>query len=307
MTGLTSGAPPRPSSAPPQFGPLELAIGPDGAEKSSERTAFVLAGGGWLGATQVGMLYALLEAGIAPDLLVGSSVGAINGACLAGHATLEGVERLADFWTSVRRRDLFPIELRAIVAGLRGRRNHLCDPLALRTLILRAEPGFGRLEEAPVPFFPIAADLANGEAVVLSTGDVVEAIMASAAVPGIFPPVDIGGRMLIDGSVVTDGPLREAEALGATTIYVLPTAAPSDTVTCRRAIDVAARAMFLPAHQLAITTPKKQTPRVDVHVVPPPSMAGHSLIDFRATTELLDRSYQDARAWLAELRPVLVA
>jgi NTE family protein len=234
-------------------------------------------------------------------------VGAFNGAFLAGDASLEGVERLAAFWKSIRRRDLFPIELLAIIAGLVGRRDHFCDPLALRTLILRAEFGFDRLEEAPVPFFPVAADLANGEAVVLSDGDVVEALMASAAIPGIFPPVEIGERMLIDGSLVADRSLSEAEALGASTIYLLPTAAPSDRVRRRSPIDVAARAMFLPAYHLALATSRTLASRLDVHVVPPPSMAAHSLTDLRATTELIDRSYQRARAWLADLRPALVA
>ena len=298
---------PGPNSGAAPAGAFEGASTAGDAGDRSDRTAFVLVGGGWVGATQVGMLYALLEAGIWPDFLVGSSVGAFNAAYLAGHASLEGVERLADYWTSIRRRDLFPVELHAIIAGLAGRRNHFCDPLALRTIILRAGLGFDLLEEAPVPTFPVAADLANGEAVALSTGDVVEALMASAAIPGLFPPVEIAGRLLIDGSAVADGLLGAAEALGATTIYLLATAAPSDTVTSESALDVAARAMFLPAYRLAMATSTTLASKLDVHVLPPPAMAGHSLIDFRATPELIERSYLEARAWVADRHPVLAA
>src|SRR5207302_7806423 len=116
-----------------------------------DRTAFVLTGGGSLGAVQVGMLYALLEAGVRPDLVVGSSVGALNGAYLAGHLSLDGVEDLAGLWESLKRTEIFPISPRRMVAGALRRRNHLFDPLGLRTLILRADLGFAHLEDAPIP------------------------------------------------------------------------------------------------------------------------------------------------------------
>jgi NTE family protein len=274
---------------------------------SRDRTAFVLSGGGSLGAVQVGMLYALLEAGIWPDLVVGSSVGAINGAYLAGHASLERVEQLAALWESIRRRDVFPLGLRAVLGGALGRRAHFADPLGLRTLILRAELGFGRLEAAPVPFYPVATDLATGEAVVLEEGDVVEALLASAAIPGVFPPVEIRGRMLVDGGVVADSPLTQAEALGATTIYLLPTASVEDAMLPRRAIDVAARALFLSANQTAEAAMATLATRLDVHVVPPPAASSHSIFEFGRTTELIDGGYVRARAWLAERSSSLVA
>jgi NTE family protein len=275
---------------------------PGGDDRSSGQTAFVLLGGAIVGATQVGMLYALLEAGIRPNLVIGSSAGALNGAHLAGDASLEGVERLAVFWDSIGRRDILPIELRTILGGVVGRRDHLCDPLALRTLILRADIGFNRIEEAPVPFLPTATDLATGEGVALSDGDVVEALMASASTPGLFPPVDIGGRLLTDGGVVADHPLAEAEAQGATTIYVLPAAPPSITGPPRGAIDVAAWASFLSAHSTAMATSTRLASRLDVHVVPPPSVQDRSILDLGAATELIDRSYLRARSWLADDR-----
>lgn len=274
---------------------------------SRDRTAFVLSGGGSLGAVQVGMLYALLEAGIWPDLVVGSSVGAINGAYVAGHASLEGVEHLAAMWDSIRRRDVFPLGLRAVLGGALGRRAHFVDPLGLRTLILRAELGFDRLEELPVPFYPVATDLATGDAVVLREGDIVEALLASAAIPGVFPPVEIRGRMLVDGGVVADSPLTQAEALGATTIYLLPTASAEDGMLPRGAIDVAARALFLSANQTAQATIATLATRLEVHVVPPPPATSHSIFEFGRTTELIDGGYRRALAWLEDRSSSLVA
>lgn len=279
---------------------------PDGS-RSVDRTAFVLAGGGSLGAVQVGMLRALLEAGVRPDLVVGSSVGSLNGAYLAGHASLQGVEQLAELWESLRRRDVFPLELHTILGGALGRRENLVDPLGLRTLILRSELGFGRLEEAPLPFYPVATDLATGEAVVLAEGDVVQALMASAAIPGVFPPVEMAGRLLVDGSVVADAPVAQAEALGASTVYVLPTMSTADGTAPRGALDVASRALLLSAKQQAAVTVAERATRLQVHVVPPPLTAGHSIFDFRRTTELIDRGYLRAQAWLEEHSSPLVA
>lgn len=274
---------------------------------SGDRTAFVLSGGGSLGAVQVGMLHALLEAGIRPDLVVGSSVGAINGAYLAGHASLEGVEQLATLWESIRRRDVFPLGLRGVLSGALGRRAHFVDPLGLRTLILRAELGFGRLEEAPVPFYPVATDLATGDAVVLHEGDLVEALLASAAIPGVFPPVEIRGRTLVDGGVVADSPLAEAAALGATTIYLLPTASAGDAILPDGAIDVAARALFLAANRTAEATVATLATRLEVRVVPPPAASSHSIFEFGRTTELIDGGYLRALAWLEDRASSLVA
>ena len=197
----------------------------EGNGSGPDRTAFVLTGGGSLGAVQVGMLYALLEAGVRPDLVVGSSVGALNGAYLAGHPSLEGVEALAGLWESIKRTEIFPISPRRMVAGALGWRNHLFDPLGLRTLILRADLDFDRLEDAPVPLHAMATDVSTGTPVVLSRGDVIDALMASAAMPGAFPPVEVDGRALIDGSVTADAPVEQAEQLGGTSIYLLSTSA----------------------------------------------------------------------------------
>ncbi|TMM17546.1 MAG: patatin-like phospholipase family protein [Actinobacteria bacterium] len=278
----------------------------EGNGSGPDRTAFVLTGGGSLGAVQVGMLYALLEAGVRPDLVVGSSVGALNGAYLAGHPSLEGVEALAGLWESIKRTEIFPISPRRMVAGALGWRNHLFDPLGLRTLILRADLGFDRLEDAPVPLHAMATDVSTGTPVVLSRGDVIDALMASAAMPGAFPPVEVDGRALIDGSVTADAPVEQAEQLGGTSIYLLSTSAQDETAP-RGALDMVQRAIELALRQSESGRRAEVSSRVPLHVVPAPPRAGHSVFDFGRTTELIDSGYHQTAAWLAGDLSQLVA
>src|SRR5450631_3357172 len=154
-------------------------------------TAFVLPGGSSLGAVQVGMAEALLETGIRPDLIIGSSAGSLNGAWLARHPGPEGAARLRDLWLTVRRRDVFPLSP-GMLLGLAGRRDHLVSSKALeRWLITNAL--FSRIEQATIPLHIMATDLMSGAAVRLSSGDVVAALLASSAIPGVFPPVPWDG------------------------------------------------------------------------------------------------------------------
>jgi NTE family protein len=278
----------------------------DGNGSGPDRTAFVLTGGGSLGAVQVGMLYALLEAGVRPDLVVGSSVGALNGAYLAGHPSVDGIEDLAGLWESIKRTEIFPISPRRMVAGAFGWRNHLFDPLGLRTLILRANVGFARLEDAPIPLYVMGTDVRAGAPVVLSGGDVVDTLMASAAMPGAFPPVEVDGRLLIDGSVTADAPVAQAEALGATTIYLLSTAALHDAAP-RGALDMVQHAILLALRQSESSRQAEVSARVPLHVLPAPPRAGHSVFDFSRTTELIDSGYLQTAGWLASQPSQLVA
>lgn len=266
-------------------------------------TVFALAGGGGLGAVQVGMLYALLEAGIRPDAVVGTSIGAINGAYLAGHADLQGMQALAEMWASVHRRDVFPLTVHNLVRGLRGKQDFICDPLGLRSVILRSRLGFSRLEDAPVPLYVVATDLEGSRAVVLSEGPVIEALMASTAIPGIFPAVRIGGRPLVDGGVLADVPVTQAEALGASSIYVLstlpeqPSHRPSGAlVAMQRAMDVASQS----SARLAIETVRSRT---QVHLLPVPGAAADiSPLDLRRAHHLIDEAYATTAALISKHR-----
>jgi NTE family protein len=186
-------------------------------------TAFVLSGGASLGALQVGMVSALYERGVTADLLVGTSVGALNAAFLASRPqTPETAEELARIWRRLQREDVFPVSLRALVGGLRGQRDHLVPDGPLR-LLVRRYLDFEDLAQAGIPLHVVALDVTEGREVLLSDGPAYDAIAAAAALPGVFPPVSIGEWRLIDGGVVNNTPISHAVELGAERVYVLPT------------------------------------------------------------------------------------
>jgi NTE family protein len=194
---------------------------------SNPRTAFVLSGGASLGAFQVGMLEALYEHGITPDFLVGTSVGALNAAFVASRPQSPQTAReLGRVWRDLQREDVFPVSMSALVGGVCGRRDHLVPDRELRRLIRRYIE-FGDLVDAAIPLYLVAFDLVEGYELLLSEGPAVEAVTASASIPGIFPPVAIGERRLIDGGVVNNTPISHAVELGAERIYILPTQEPN--------------------------------------------------------------------------------
>ena len=192
------------------------------------RTAFVLAGGAALGAMQAGMVHALYERGIAPDLLIGTSAGALNAAFLASRpATVATAQELAALWCRLRRRDILPLHPATLVGGLAGRRDHLIPDRALRRLAAR-HLQFERLEQAAIPLHLVAFDLLAGTEVRLSDGPLADAVLAAAAIPGVLPPVRWRGRLLADGGIADNTPVSHAVALGARRIYVLPTQNPGN-------------------------------------------------------------------------------
>jgi NTE family protein len=169
------------------------------------------------------MLRALYERGIIPDLLVGTSVGALNAAFVASRPqTVETADQLARVWHELRREQIFPLSLRALLVGLSGHRDHLVPDEGLRRLVAR-HIEFADLGDAAVPLHVVAFDLTESCEVLLASGPTLDAITAAASIPGIFPPVPIGGRSLVDGGVINNTPISHAVALGAKRIFVLPT------------------------------------------------------------------------------------
>ena len=185
------------------------------------RTAFVLAGGGSLGAVEVGMLHALTDSGLRPDFVVGASAGAINGAYFASDPTAHGVARLDQLWRGLIRRHVMPMRLSDLFR-IAMRRDYLVDPSGLRRLLEKHLP-YARLEQAPIPMHVVATDMVLGQEVLISAGPTVEAVLVSTAIPGVFPSVVINGRHLIDGGVANNTPISSAIRLGAKGIVVLPT------------------------------------------------------------------------------------
>ena len=186
--------------------------------------AFVLSGGASSGATQVGMLRALRDAGIRPDIVVGTSVGAINGVMVAG-AGDGGVDRLREVWAEIDRDEILGSSSIRCLPRLVRTRRHLFPPDALRALIQRNLPA-ERFESLPVRFAAVATHVAQGEPTLLITGDLEQALLASAAIPGVFPRVEIDGHWYFDGGVTANIPVRQAVELGARSVVVLDAAPP---------------------------------------------------------------------------------
>jgi NTE family protein len=184
---------------------------------------FVLSGGASLGAIQVGMLRGLYERDIRPDLIVATSAGAINGAFIAARPqTVETADELAGIWSHVSRGQVFPLNPLSGLLGFLGSRDHLVPDSGLRRLV-KGHLDHERLEELPIPLHVVAVDVVTGEELLLSRGPLLEAVMASAAIPAVLPPVDWEDRELMDGGVANNTPISHAIELGAREIYVLPT------------------------------------------------------------------------------------
>lgn len=180
--------------------------------------AFVLGGGGVLGAGEVGMLQALFEVGVVPDVVVGTSVGAINGAMVAQEPSAEAVSRLAELWLGLSGDLVFG---GGSLTRLRGAaRTALHSNDGLRGL-LETHLSARRFEDLRVPFECCAASIERAAEHWFSTGSLLDAILASSAVPGLFPPVELGGEHFLDGGLVNSVPVGRAVELGAETIYVL--------------------------------------------------------------------------------------
>ncbi|MEO7572837.1 MAG: patatin-like phospholipase family protein [Acidimicrobiales bacterium] len=266
-------------------------------------TALVLSGGAALGATQVGMLLALSEAGVQPDLIVGTSVGAVNGGWIAGRPDHDGIADLARLWQRLRRDDVFPARPLLGLLGFAGRRRNLVPDTGLRRL-LADNLRFEHLEDAPIPLHVIATDVLTGDDVRLSNGNAVDAVLASAAIPAVFPPVPIDGRDYVDGGVVNNTPISHAVSLGATTVWVLSAGyACALTEPPRSALGMALHALTLTVNQRLAIDVERYEPTVDLRVVPPLCPIRTSPSDFSHAAELIDRAHTTTRDWLTSRHP----
>jgi NTE family protein len=188
---------------------------------STPEVAFVLGGGGAGGAYEVGMLAALLEHGIVPDLVVGNSIGALNGAVVAADPSTAMVEKLREVWLNLDEERIFGASPFAPAANiLRPGATHLHSNRPLRSLIERVVP-VRRFEDLKVPFQCVAASIERAAEHWFSEGSLVDAILASAALPGVLPVVAVEGEHFMDGGIVNSIPISRAEELGAREIYVL--------------------------------------------------------------------------------------
>lgn len=262
-------------------------------------TAFVLSGGGSLGAVQVGMLQALAERHVTPDLLVGTSAGAVNAAFIAGRGTDQAaLNDLANIWVGLRRRNVFPLRpLHQLIIGA-GSRQALCSDRGLSQLIAK-NLTYTQLEHARIPVHLVATNLLSGVEVLLSSGDAASAVLASAAIPGVFAPVCRDGLVLVDGGLADNAAISQAVALGADRVFVLPTGyACALAEPPRNVLGVAIQALGLLIQQRLITDAALYAPQVELIVLPPLCPLKVSPIDFGQARLLIERSHATAGNWL---------
>ena len=265
-------------------------------------TAWVLRGGASFGAAQVGMATALIEAGHHPDRLYGTSAGALNASLLAADPSPAGLTELTRLWTVVRRTDVFPLNLPGALAGIAGRRDHLVSAAALARW-LKAFVPLRRLEDGVLPLAVMATDLETGEEVLLESGPAVPALLASCALPGIFPPVRLGERWLIDGSVVCDTPLGPAVTAGAERVFVLPSVPSVAMGRPRSALNVLLRSSAISLARLNSDAVTPWSTRCQLFIVPAPVVAGISPFSFSHSQALIDAAYELTSHWLAGSGP----
>jgi NTE family protein len=272
---------------------------PASDDTGATKTAFVFAGGGSFGAIQVGMLQSLAAHGIAADLVVGSSVGALNGAFYAGDPTVKGVARLSDIWRGLKRQDVFPLTTRSLLTFL-WRRDFLIPHDGIRKLIEDHIP-FRRLEQAPLPVHIVTTDIISGDSVVLSEGSTSDAIVASTAIPGAFSPVHYRDYYLADGAISSNTPVRVAVAKGARRLIVLPTghACANDAPPVGAVANALHALTLLIARQLVIEL-ENLGPEIEYYVIPPLCPLVGSPYDFSRTADHIDRAVLSTDAWLAQ-------
>lgn len=266
--------------------------------RQRKQTAFVLAGGGSLGAVQVGMLKALLAEDIVPDLVVGASVGAINGAYFAGRPSADGVAELEKIWLKIHRDDVFPVSIQSSVAALAGWKNYLVSPDNLARLIARLLP-FRRLEQSTLPCYVVATDIYNGHDVAFSDGDAHKAVLASASIPAVFPPVQYDDRYLVDGGVANNTPISTAVTIGAKRLIILPTGfSCSITEPPPTMVAMALHALNLLIMKQLVRDIEILGNQAEMIVVPPLCPVEVTPYDFSQTATLIERARASTAKWL---------
>ncbi len=274
------------------------------AARPADRTAIVLGGGGVLGATQVGMLRALIESNVQPGLVVGTSVGAINGAAIAANPTPAGVAVMADLWASLAEAGMFTDNVLARAGTLAKYRTHLYSAAPLRKLLGTHLPA--TFSELVLEFQCVAASIEKAGAHWFSQGNLADAVMASAAVPGLLPPAEVDGEHFLDGGLVHSIPVGRALVLGATEIYVLHVGRIEQPLKPPRSLwDVCLTSFELARRHRFVEEMANLPADVRVHVLP----SGEEKLPLmsmryrhaKAVSSRIERGYQAAAEYLSSL------
>jgi NTE family protein len=266
------------------------------------RVAFVLSGGGNLGAIQVGMLRALWERDIVADVVLGCSVGALNGGAWAADPTGYGLANLERQWREMTSHDVMPSSRIPGAVQLVRKGGSLYSNAGLRASIERFLGHRTTFEELGLPFECVATDVDSATEHWFSTGSVVEPILASAALPSVYPIVRIGGRRYLDGGVVDNVPIARAVELGAKQIYVLHVGLHGrPNAVVKRPLDAALMAYWIARNHRFARDLAALPKSVEAIVLPPGDRPDLRHDDFTQTGELIDQGYAAASTYLDEL------
>lgn len=258
-------------------------------------TALVLCGGGSKGAVEVGLYRALVELGIRIDLVVGTSVGAINGAAIAAGISPDALE---SFWKSLRRRDLFALNRQLFWKLIWA--DSLYDHRPLRRFLARNLP-VRRFEDLPIPLIVTGTDFETGQPVYWREGDLLDAIMASVAMPGLFPPQVVRGVQVVDGGITDNVPVAVAVAEGAdTVIFMLCTCCERTSRPVRGLLQILRRAVSIAIDRKYHADIQRYAGHTGLIALEPPIGLEIDLLDFSHTSELIKQGYVSAMAALKE-------
>ncbi len=273
------------------------------------RTAFVLGGGGRWGAVEVGMLRALEESRIEPDLILGTSIGAFNGSVVAAHPGSGGIDRLIEIWEGLAGSDLFSggmFDRVKAVATLRPAMHGSGELRALLELVHRPD---SLIEDLAIEFQCVAASIEKAAEHWFSSGPLIQALLATSAVPVLFPPVEIGNEHFYDGGLVNSVPLRRAVNLGADVVYVLQVGRVEAPLRPPSKLYEAALISFEIARRHTFATAMYEIPpEVEVHLLPsgnPVEFDDWRQLRWRDTGnagELMEGAYKASMAYLTSGR-----
>ena len=244
-------------------------------------------------------MQSLAKHGVVADMVIGSSVGALNGAYYAGDPTLKGILHLAKIWRDLRRDDVFPVTWRTLV-GFIWRRDFLVSHDGIRKLIDDHLP-YRNLQDAKLPVHIVTTDILSGDSVVLSEGSAAEAIVASTAIPGAFSPIHYKNLYLADGAISSNTPVKIAVKKGATRLIILPTGhACANRAPPVGAVANALHALTLLIARQLVSDLESLGPAIEYHVIPPLCPLVGSPYDFSRTVDHIERAVESTDAWLAQ-------
>jgi NTE family protein len=264
---------------------------------------YVLGGGGSLGAAQVGMLQALGEHEVAPDLVVGTSVGSLNGAVVARDPS-SAANRLAHAWVRMTKESVFPGGIVAQIRTLQQSKTYVFPNTGLAAVIDDFIGAAASFDDLTLPFAAVAMDVATARPHLLREGLLRPALLASCAIPGVYPRVDLGALRLYDGGVVANVPMRQAVEMGARSLVVLDCGFPGQLPDIPESLaDVLMFTMTVTMRNQAVLEAPTVAADIPVVYLPGPAWRPLSPLDFGHTDALIEAAYEAARTFLADLTP----